>query len=135
MNTRKHLLLALVLAAVGVLGTTATLRAEDPLADLAEARKTGEIHEAIRAKGIPLALVRCEGGKFELVFEETCSPAQQAEAEAIKSSILAGPAVKLVVDNVQDALVVIQFEPQNESAVNVLKKRYAELKAAAKGGK
>src|SRR5690606_17551163 len=94
--------------------------------------RCGEIHDAIAARGIPIVSVRCRDGQYELVPGPSCSAGQLAEAQQIMNEILSAKPAVIVVDNIQDALVVLQFEPGNESARRVLRQRYDELKAQAK---
>ena len=115
------------LVLLGVLGALPVLRAQDP-----HRSRCGEIHEAIAGKGIPITSIRCSDGQYEVVPGPNCSAGQLAEAQQIMNEILSAKPVVIVVDTVQDALVVLQFEPMNESARKVLRQRYDELKAEAK---
>lgn len=122
------------LAALAVLAMTPVLvsRADERAALEAAGRNCGAIHEEIAARGIPVASVRFADGKYELMFGPECSAGQKAEAEQIMARVLAARPVTLVVDNLQDALVVLQFDPQNASARKLVKERYDALVAAAR---
>lgn len=118
---------ALALAVLGVFGGT-SLRAQG------EDSRCVEIHDALAKAKIPVDTVRLRDGEYELVLGPTCSEAQRLEAIRIRDELLATPIRPVVVDNVQDALVVLRFEPRNESALRVVEERYATLKARAQRG-
>lgn len=130
---RKHLAMATLLF-LCVLSGLSPLLAQDPTKREKKSRpRCAEVHEAITARGITITSVRCQDGRYEIVPGPSCSAAQLAEAREIMEQVLRESASELVVDNLQDALVVIQFEPDNASARRVLKRRYDELKAATRG--
>lgn len=119
--------LALSLATVPLLTSSGQERAMP-----GDVPRCGEIHDAISARGIPVTSVRCRNGQYEIVPAPNCSAGQLAEAQRIMTELLSAPPAVIVVDNLQDAVAVIQFEPNNESARRLLKQRYEELKAAAR---
>ncbi len=92
--------------------------------------RVAEIHEACSKAGIPVESVRFADGRYEVVMRAGAE-GRRAEADAVKDQVLAKPKAVIVVDNVNDALVVLRFEPSNASANAVLRARYEQLKAAA----
>lgn len=93
-----------------------------------------EILEEIQKAQLPVPAVRTDAaGNYTLEFPEGCPAQAMAQAEAIKRRVLAEQPATIVVDNLQDALVVLYHEPQNASAREVVRKRYDELRAQARG--
>lgn len=114
-----------------VLAVVSQLRAQDPMVAV---RRCAEIHDAIAGAGIPIESVRLhDDGRYELILAQSSTPSQWVEAERIKASLIGERSV-IVVDNVQDALVVLRYEPDNASANRVLRERYEALKRAARSG-
>lgn len=95
-------------------------------------RRACEVHDAIVAKGIPLSTVRVAEGRFELVFPESCGGAQRAEAQRICDELAAAPKVVIEVRTLEDALVVLRFEPENRSANALVRARYDALREQAR---
>jgi hypothetical protein len=131
----------LVVVGALVLGATWALRAQDSAAPDAAARaasrerglKSAEIHEAVAARNVPIESVRVfPDGRMELVMGSGCTPAQEAEAESICDQILKAPRKVTEVDNVADALVVLQFEPENAAARRLVRERYEQLRQAGR---
>src|SRR5687768_8243508 len=104
-----------------VVGATSLLRAEDATDPAA---RVGEIHTAIEAAGIPLDSVRYTSGRYELVFKPEATAVQRADGQRICAEVCANPTPTIVVDNLQDALVVLRFEPRNASALQLVSDRY-----------
>jgi len=92
--------------------------------------RVSEIHEACVKAGIPVESVRFNEGKYEIVMPAGAEN-RRGDAEAVKEQILSRPRPVVVVDNLNDALVVLQFEPGNASARALVQSRYQELKTAA----
>lgn len=113
-----------------LVGAASLLRAQDTTND--GAARVGEIHTAIAAAGIPLDTVRYTSGRYELVFKLEATSAQRADGQRICDELRANPTPRIVVDNVQDALVVLRFEPNNASALQIVGARYEQLKQAAR---
>jgi hypothetical protein len=90
-----------------------------------------EIHDELAKAGVPVVTVRQEGDEYQVVLPPDCDPALVQRCEEIKARVLARKPPVVVVDNLQDALVVLRFEPENESALRLVRERYQELEAAA----
>lgn len=121
------LLLSLLLGA-------SILRAQDAAVAERSARSV-EIHEAIAARGIPIVSVRCRDGRYELVLGPACTEAQRLEAQALRDTIAAQVPPAIAVTSVEDALVVLRFEPMNPGANRIVRERYEQLRAAARQGR
>ncbi len=118
-----------VLAFVFVCVAVGGLRAQEPIAP---SNRCGELHEALQERGLPVSSVRYTEGQYDVILHPAATAAQRAEAEHLKADLLSRPPAAIVVDNLQDALVVIRFEPGNPSANRVLRDRYKQLKTAAR---
>ncbi len=93
-----------------------------------------EIHEACSKAKLPIESVRKNGDRYDVILRANASPAQQTEADAIKARILnTKPAGPCKVTTVEDALVVLRFEPNNATAHALVKKRYEKLKKQSQG--
>jgi hypothetical protein len=132
-RTPRLLGVAAVAAAL-VLNTAVLLRGQEANNQIQKGRIGAEIHDTIAAHGIPIQSVRLQGDTYELVLGPNCSAVQAAEAEQIKTTILADAGHPIVVDNVTDALVVLRYEPENASANGLVRQRYLALKAAVRSG-
>lgn len=133
MNRRSTVSFALALVLAVGAAASRPLRAQDGAAVQRSAERSREIHEAIAARGIPIASVRCRDGRFELALGPACTAAQRAEAEALRDAIAARAPTTITVTSLEDALVVLRFEPCNDSANQVVRARYQQLRAAAQG--
>tara|TARA_B100000965_G_scaffold379862_1_gene375953 strand:+ start:2047 stop:2433 length:387 start_codon:yes stop_codon:yes gene_type:complete len=90
--------------------------------------RVGEIHEACQRAGISVRTVR---QKRDGTYEIDCPEGDHARACQIMEQVLATPAPgQTPVSTLQDALVVIRFEPRNRKANELLRKRYDELRQA-----
>jgi len=126
---------ALVLAGLLIAGSWSLLRAQEvpgvvPASDREQGRRCARIHEALIARGIPLRTVRCRSdGTIDVILRADASPEQIAEADRVKAEVLDAP-LRAVgqVNNLQDALVVLQFEPANEDARRIVRERYDQLR-------
>lgn len=123
-DRRRFALAAVLLVAV----LLPTLHAQE-VVGFAPSR-AAEILEAVVADGIPVESVRQIGDRYEIVLPPA-SAGQLSRAEQIRDQVLARPLITIVVDNLQDALVVLRFEPNNASANALVRARYAELRRQA----
>jgi hypothetical protein len=95
--------------------------------DVATMRRGAEIHVAVKAAGIAVDTVEWRGGRYEVVLSPG-SQGRQAEADRIREEVLARVDRPVVPQTLQDALVVLQFEPTNESARRLVRERYDQLR-------
>jgi len=93
-----------------------------------------EIHEELLKADVPVVVVRQMGDKYEVVLEPNCSDQMRQLAEQIRDRVLSSEPPVIEVSNLQDALVVLRFEPHNESALQLVKARYEALRSAAREG-
>jgi len=105
-----------------------------PLVSAAPESRCSEIHEELARAGIPVEVVRQEHQEYVIVYSPGCSDDMKLEGDAIMKRILEAEPIVIVVSNLQDALVVLRFEPHNESALQLVKERYEALRSAASEG-
>lgn len=91
--------------------------------------RAAEIHKACEKGGVKVKTVRQDAqGNYSVVC---ATGGSQAEADVIMRRVLATePPGQTSVTTVQDALVVIRFEPNNKRANELLEARYDQLRAA-----
>lgn len=90
--------------------------------------RAGEIHRACEKEGLKVVSVRQDAkGRYTV---DCADPSDHDKALAITQRVLGTePPGQTPVTTLQDALVVIRFEPTNIRANQLLLKRYEELRA------
>lgn len=100
------------------------LRAPVPLTPPARTESRGEeILRACAQAGLKVRGVSFKGGEYRLA----CDEADQARATAIMREVLTKPKQSPKVRTLQDALTVIQFEPENAEARKRIREHYDAL--------
>jgi len=125
----KHKIATLVFAVVGItLVSTWGFGQESPPVPPSPSR-AGEIHEACEAEGLSIVSVcRTSADSYSI----QCAPGTSDQAAtAVMQRVLATEAPgQTSVTTLQDALVVLRFEPNNKQANDLVRARYAALRTA-----
>ena len=96
----------------------------DPATD-----RSAEILSACKKKG--LKDLRTVGRTGKTDYRVECAASDQGAAQQVVAEVLATPAPgQTPVRTLQDALVVLRFEPRNTKANELVRKRYEELRQA-----
>jgi len=89
--------------------------------------KPADVHDQCKAAGLPVEGVRWNGTRYVVNLSAGASKTERDQANAIATAVLAIPADTADPKNVSDALVTLQFEPQNAEALSVLRSRYVAI--------
>lgn len=121
----RKLVVGALVVTVAVTLSFSALRAQEPAV---QSSRCGEAHEAMAEANLHVATVRQKAdGAYEVVMCEGFE-SERGEAERILRECLANPPRRTQARTVEEALVILHFEPDNVSAQQLLRSRYEEVR-------
>lgn len=104
-------------------------RAQDPPID---GERVAAVRAALDRAFIPVESVDYAGGRYRILFRSDASDGQRNEAQVICDALCQEVDSGVSVGTLEDALVVLRYEPFNQSARELVRARYEALKRQAR---